>query len=70
MCLKHRVSSLILLLLVVLLTPPARAQQMPEGRLLRFPDISRNQIVFSYGGDLWLASTAGGVARRITIPLP
>ena len=65
MCLKHWVSGLILLS-AILLAAPARAQQMPEGRLLRFPDISRNQIVFSYGGDLWLASTTGGVARRIT----
>ena len=65
MCLKHWVSGLILLS-AILLAAPARTQQMPEGRLLRFPDISRNQIVFIYGGALWLASTAGGVARRIT----
>ena len=41
-------------------------QQMPEGRLMRFPDIYKNKVVFSYAGDLWLASTEGGVARRIT----
>jgi tricorn protease len=35
-------------------------------RLLRFPDIHGNQVVFSYGGDLWLASDAGGTARRLT----
>jgi len=35
-------------------------------RLLRFPDIHGNQVVFSYGGDLWLASTDGGTARRLT----
>ena len=39
---------------------------MPEGRLMRFPDIYKDKIVFSYGGDLWLASTSGGIARRIT----
>jgi tricorn protease len=37
-----------------------------EGRLMRFPDIYRDKIVFSYGGDLWLAGSAGGEARRIT----
>ena len=44
----------------------ATAQEMQEGRLLRFPDIYKDKIVFSYGGDLWLVSSAGGVARRIT----
>ncbi|MBS1853034.1 MAG: PD40 domain-containing protein [Acidobacteria bacterium] len=44
----------------------ASAQTLPEGRLMRFPDIYQDKIVFMYGGDLWLASTSGGVARRIT----
>ncbi len=42
------------------------AQQTQEGRLLRFPDIYKDKIAFMYGGDLWLASSAGGAARRIT----
>lgn len=40
--------------------------QEKEGRLLRFPDIHGDTIVFSYAGDLWLVSSAGGTARRIT----
>jgi tricorn protease len=44
----------------------AGAQEMQEGRLLRFPDIYKDKIAFMYGGDLWLASSAGGTARRIT----
>jgi tricorn protease len=44
----------------------ALGQEMQEGRLLRFPDIYQDKIVFVYAGDLWLASSAGGVARRIT----
>jgi tricorn protease len=43
-----------------------RAQEMEEGRLLRFPDVYKDKIVFSYAGDLWLVPTSGGVARRIT----
>jgi tricorn protease len=43
-----------------------RAQAQTEGRLLRFPDIRGNQVAFSYAGDLWLTTTEGGVARRIT----
>ena len=42
------------------------AQQSQEGRLMRFPDIRGNKIVFVYGGDLWLGSSSGGEARRIT----
>ncbi len=41
---------------------PAEAQS----RLLRFPDIHGDQVVFTHGGDLWLASTEGGQARRLT----
>ena len=41
---------------------PAQAQT----KLLRFPDIHGNQVVFTYGGDLWTASTAGGTAMRLT----
>src|SRR5262245_47276153 len=35
-------------------------------RLLRFPDISGNSIVFTYGGDLWSVGRSGGIARRLT----
>jgi tricorn protease len=41
-------------------------QAPQEGRLLRFPDIYRDKIAFMYGGDIWLASSSGGAARRIT----
>src|SRR5436309_8814810 len=44
----------------------AFGQETQPGRLLRFPDIYKDKVAFYYGGDLWLASTAGGAARRIT----
>ncbi len=44
----------------------AFGQEMQEARLLRFPDIHGDKIAFYYGGDLWLVSSSGGVARRIT----
>ena len=37
-----------------------------ETRLMRFPDIWRDQVVFVYAGDLWVSSTKGGPARRLT----
>ena len=40
------------------------AQQ--EARLLRFPGIHGNQIVFTYVGDLYSVSATGGVARKLT----
>jgi len=56
-----------LLAVLVLICPSlGLAQETPEGRLLRFPDVYRDKLVFSYGGDLWLVSSAGGIARRIT----
>jgi tricorn protease len=37
-----------------------------ETRLLRFPDVHAERLVFCYAGDLWTASTAGGTATRLT----
>lgn len=37
-----------------------------EGRLMRFPDIYKDRIVFVYAGDLWLVSSEGGIAKRLT----
>lgn len=37
-----------------------------EVRLMRFPDIHNDQVVFTYASDLWIANVEGGVARRLT----
>ncbi|MEA3494805.1 MAG: PDZ domain-containing protein [Bacteroidota bacterium] len=37
-----------------------------EVRLLRFPTIYENQIVFSYAGDLFTVDSEGGLARKMT----
>ncbi len=37
-----------------------------QTKLLRFPDIHDNRIVFTYGGDLWMVATTGGTATRLT----
>ena len=37
-----------------------------EARLLRFPAIMGNQIVFSYAGDLYTVPADGGKARKLT----
>ena len=63
MLLRRTGFTLFLLLAVSWICP---AQEMPEGRLMRFPDVSKDRIVFSYAGDLWLVPRTGGDARRIT----
>lgn len=37
-----------------------------QTKMLRFPDIHGERIVFSYGGDLWTATAGGGMAVRLT----
>jgi len=37
-----------------------------EARLLRFPTVSGDQLVFSYAGDLYTTSINGGIARKLT----
>lgn len=37
-----------------------------QTKLLRFPDIHGDRVVFTYGGDLWTTSTSGGTAIRLT----
>ncbi len=52
------------LLLSALIGTQARAAD--ETRLLRFPAIHENQIVFSYAGNLYTVPVNGGTARRLT----
>ena len=56
------VRSIAILLGVILFSSTAYTQT----KLLRFPDISDNRVVFTYAGDLWIAPAAGGSAVRLT----
>ena len=51
--------------LISLFVPAVSAQSDPP-LLLRFPTVSKTQIVFNYGGHLWIVSREGGDARRLT----
>ena len=35
-------------------------------RLLRYPDINKNKVVFVYAGDIWSVNANGGDAKRLT----
>src|SRR5579863_7333386 len=57
--------AVIFLSLISLHSTAATAQSEPP-LLLRFPTVSKTQIVFNYGGNLWIVSREGGDARRLT----
>ena len=42
------------ILMAFVITAPSVFAQT---KLLRFPDIHSDKVVFTYGGDLWVAST-------------
>jgi len=48
------------------LTLAMQGGEAPEMRLMRWPNIHGDNVVFTYAGDLWLAKTTGGYARRLT----
>jgi tricorn protease len=55
--------SAIALFLAMLVQPASAAAQT---KLLRFPDIHGETVVFVYAGDLWVAPVGGGTATRLT----
>ena len=55
---------ILVLLSVCFLIQASYAQE--EARLLRFPAIHGNQIVFTYAGDLYTVEKNGGIARKLT----
>ncbi len=58
--------SLLAVALILLLAAGSLYAADGSSRLMRYPDIHGNTIVFSYGGDLWTVPADGGVATRLT----
>src|SRR5215217_4778889 len=56
------IKSLFALCAVLLLSITSSSQT----KLLRFPDIRGDRVVFTYAGDLWTAPSSGGSAVRLT----
>lgn len=59
-------SRTVLCLLLLILAAPAATAQAAQPLLLRHPALSRTQVAFVYGGDLWVVPREGGEARRLT----
>ncbi|MBT8100874.1 MAG: PD40 domain-containing protein, partial [Gammaproteobacteria bacterium] len=53
-------------ILIVAILAIANAAIADDTRLLRFPDIHEDRVVFVYAGDLYIASSNGGSAVRLT----
>lgn len=58
--------SLTLVLIPLMFLAAAFTVSADETLMMRFPDIYKDQIVFSYGGDLWIAGLNGTPARQLT----
>jgi tricorn protease len=61
--LNRRIQSVVMGVILFLCCAGIAAAQT---KLLRFPDVHGDKVVFTYGGDLWTASTSGGMATRLT----
>jgi len=55
-----------LLFTALLFCIPDFLQAQNEARLLRFPTVYGNKIIFSYAGDLYTVAATGGMARKLT----
>ena len=56
----------VIIFLFMVLQPLYFISAQEESRILRFPAIFENQIVFSYAGDLYSVDANGGMARKLT----
>ena len=54
------------LLFVLLVLSFSVGLSFAESHLMRYADVSKDHIVFTYEGDLWLVPITGGTAKRIT----
>jgi tricorn protease len=55
-----------LLVTLASVTVPAAASAAASARFIKYPDIHRNTIVFTWERDLWSVPATGGVATRLT----
>lgn len=56
----------LLIVILFIITASDMIFSLTQGRFMRYPDIYKDKIVFTYEGDLWTANVSGGAASRIT----
>lgn len=60
------IAQILISVIALFFTVSSSAQEPNTTKLLRFPDIHGNQVVFCHGGDLWKVGVKGGTATRLT----
>ncbi len=55
-----------LFFIIIIYTNNSTAQI--DAGLFRFPDVSKTQIVFTYGNDIWIVPKKGGTAEKLSSP--
>ncbi len=53
---------------LLMLAGTTHAQVTPNGKMLRYPDVSETHVVFAYANDLWIAPREGGTASPLASP--
>jgi len=61
---KFKITLSVIALFAVFSASSLKAQN--DARLMRFPDINKDQIAFVYAGDIWKVNAQGGDAVRLT----
>lgn len=56
----------LMFLLILLLISSFELIAQIDARMLQYPDVSKTQITFTYGGDVWIVSKSGGTAHKLT----
>src|SRR5277367_1871051 len=59
---------LILFTVSVLHADDESAPAQIDARMLQMPDVSKSEIAFVYGGNIWIAPKSGGTALRLSSP--
>ncbi len=67
-CLRASVSALVGISMMPGAVASGAEDTTPHAGMLRYPDISKTEIVFVYANDIWIAPREGGLARPLASP--
>ena len=62
----RRLYAWIIFVIISISIPVCPAWAATDARMMRYPDVSKDKIVFTYASDLWIVPITGGQAIRLT----